>query len=108
MTSGKLVVGAAIIAPVGSNVRSFNANADLCTWSRQRPRYVQPESQLCQNFTVLRSSCSALYSDGGVGPPSPSLLSPRTTVCDSPSASAKSPHTPPWPSTLTCAVGDRA
>ena len=41
-----------MIAPVGSKVRSFNANADLCTCSRQRPWYVQPESQLCQNFTV--------------------------------------------------------
>src|SRR6266478_7485835 len=62
MTSGKLVVGAAIIAPVGSNVRSFNANADLCTWSRQRPWYVQPESQLCQDrkSTRLNSSHSQI------------------------------------------------
>src|SRR6267154_1593455 len=107
MTSGKLVVGAAIIAPVGSKVRSFNANADLCTWSRQRPWYVQPESQSCQNFTVFRSSCSALSSDG-VGPPSPSLLSPRTKVCDSPSVSANSADTPPCPSSLSGTVVERA
>src|ERR1700756_4616930 len=107
MTSGKLVVGAAIIAPVGSNVRSFNANADLCTWSRQRPWYVQPESQLCQNFTVLRSSCSAPSSDGEVGVSSPSLFSPRMNVCDSPSVSANSADTPPCPSSLSGTVVER-
>jgi len=37
MTSGKLVVGAAIIAPVGSKVRSFSISADLCTCACQRP-----------------------------------------------------------------------
>ncbi len=42
-----------MIAPVGSKVSSFNANADRSTCSRQRPWYVQLESQLCQNFTVL-------------------------------------------------------
>src|SRR5882724_9043700 len=35
---GKTVVGAATMAPVGSNVSSFSISADRSTSSRQRPR----------------------------------------------------------------------
>src|SRR6202045_5373362 len=99
MTSGKLVVGAAMIAPVGSKVRSFSAKADLCTWSRQRPWYVQEESQSCQNLTVPRSSSSAPFSDGGQGTPS-AQSSLRTKTWDFPSASTNSADTPPCSSLL--------
>src|ERR1700730_3418870 len=107
MTSGKLVVGAAMIAPVGSNVRSFSAKADLCTCSRQRPWYVQEESQSCQNFTVSRNSSSAFFSDGGDIAP-PSLFSTRTKTCDCPSVSTNSLDTPPRPSSLSGTAVERA
>jgi hypothetical protein len=38
-------VGAATMAPVGSNVISFSASAERSTISRQRPVYVHLESQ---------------------------------------------------------------
>jgi len=48
MYSGRLQVGAATNAPVGSNVKSFMASAERSTISRQRPVYVDRESQFRQ------------------------------------------------------------
>ena len=47
-SSGRLVVGAATIAPVGAKVSSFSARAERWTISLHLPLYVQRESQRLQ------------------------------------------------------------
>src|SRR6266852_3896376 len=98
ITSGRLVVGAATIAPVGSNVSSFSTSADLSTRSRQRPRYVPLESQRCQNCTVCWNSSWPSFSDAGHSASLSRSSSLTVNTCDLPSSSSNSATTLPSPS----------
>ena len=60
MSSGRLVVGAAMIAPLGSWVSSFSVIAERSTISRQRPWYREFFSQDRQKWIVPSNSSSTL------------------------------------------------
>src|SRR5579863_4069185 len=84
-----------MIAPVGSNVRSFSTSADLSTRSRHLPLYVHFASHPCQNFTVCSNNSCASFSDVGHGTPAFVSSSLSVNTCDLPSSSGISAVTPP-------------
>jgi hypothetical protein len=91
IVSGRLVVGAATIAPLGSWV-----SAERCTVSRHRPAYVDCDSQLRQNCDVASNSADvSVSSQPSVGVSACGSSTSSTNRARSPSSSVNSAVTSP-------------
>jgi hypothetical protein len=79
--SGRAAVGAATNPPEGAYVMSFNVIAERFSISRQRPKYVDCDSQVRQNATVSSKSRHASATRTSRTGPADPVSSIRPRIC---------------------------